>query len=285
MLVTGPSSTHQQLRTNIVSHVGIEGKTKSGMLGTKIEMYLRVHLAGYSVHSPDLCAPQLPIPDTTSPGTPIALLQGRDPQDPQIKIHPLNHDLVPYSFDESSNEKKKAPIVYIPTPDLTGLVDNYDELYLFNQDECDNVWLDKNNERACGRGYRCPRGHFLAVCPLPTQSQGWGKGARQLCTAGTTENQGCKHLSTSLAHHRQGVRQFCAEGACNTPCNETDVSGSQGASTKRPTSSLASSGPTKSILVRMERNTCRNMCFWVAGCLNQEATLVPSEQWPNHGLA
>lgn len=42
MSTTGPASTHQQPRTNIVSRVAIEGKTRAGMLGAKIKVYLRV---------------------------------------------------------------------------------------------------------------------------------------------------------------------------------------------------------------------------------------------------
>lgn len=82
----------------------------------------------------------------------------------------------------SGNEKEKAPVAYIPTPDSTGLVDNYDELYpsdrwkdpiahlrwsstveesitnglnngfVYYMDECDKEWLDKNNEQARGEG-------------------------------------------------------------------------------------------------------------------------------------
>ena len=81
-----------------------------------------------------------------------------------------------------SNEKEKAPVAYIPTPDSNGLVDNYDELYpsnhwkdpttylrwsstveesvtnglnngfVYYMDECDKEWLDKNNEQARGEG-------------------------------------------------------------------------------------------------------------------------------------
>ena len=80
------------------------------------------------------------------------------------------------------NEKEKAPVAYIPTPDSNGLVDNYDELYpsnhwkdpstylrwsstveesitnglnngfVYYMDECDKEWLDKNNEQARGEG-------------------------------------------------------------------------------------------------------------------------------------
>jgi enhancer of polycomb-like protein len=83
-----------------------------------------------------------------------------------------------------STEKKSdtTPAAYIPTPDSTGIVDNYEELYkpnrwedpatyirssetveeccenaLANQftyymDERDKEWLDKNNEEARGEG-------------------------------------------------------------------------------------------------------------------------------------
>ena len=74
------------------------------------------------------------------------------------------------------------PTAYIPTPDSTGIVENYDELYFPNRwkdpvsyvctsqtaeesivngiaggftyymDERDKVWLDKNNEEARGEG-------------------------------------------------------------------------------------------------------------------------------------
>ena len=80
------------------------------------------------------------------------------------------------------NEKEKAPVAYIPTPDSNGIVDNYDELYppnhwkdpstylrwsstveesitnglnngfVYYMDECDKEWLDKNNEQARGEG-------------------------------------------------------------------------------------------------------------------------------------
>ena len=80
------------------------------------------------------------------------------------------------------NEKEKAPVAYIPTPDSNGLVDNYEELYppnhwkdpstylrwsstveesitnglnhgfVYYMDECDKEWLDKNNEQARGEG-------------------------------------------------------------------------------------------------------------------------------------
>lgn len=83
-----------------------------------------------------------------------------------------------HSFTRSTRgaEKESAPAAYIPTPDSTGLVDNYEELYPPNQwrdpvtyvkssdsveeatsfalangfiyymDERDKEWLDKNNE-------------------------------------------------------------------------------------------------------------------------------------------
>ena len=80
------------------------------------------------------------------------------------------------------SEKEKPPAAYIPTPDSTGLVDNYDDLYpsnhwkdpstylrwsstveesitnglnnafVYYMDECDKEWLDKNNEQARGEG-------------------------------------------------------------------------------------------------------------------------------------
>ncbi|KAJ7133035.1 hypothetical protein C8R46DRAFT_1140417, partial [Mycena filopes] len=83
----------------------------------------------------------------------------------------------------NSNDKKApAPAAYIPTPDSTGIVDNYEELYpplkwkdpvsyactsttveeatsnalahdcTYYMDERDKEWLDKNNEEARGEG-------------------------------------------------------------------------------------------------------------------------------------
>lgn len=79
-------------------------------------------------------------------------------------------------------EKAVAPAAYIPTPDSTGIVDNYDELYpsqrwedpsayirssetvdeavsnalvdafTYYMDERDKEWLDRNNEEARGEG-------------------------------------------------------------------------------------------------------------------------------------
>jgi hypothetical protein len=72
------------------------------MVGTKIKMYLRVCCTRHFVRFPNLRVSQLSIPDTTSPGTPIALF--REEENLKIlkfKIHPLNQELVPYSFDES----------------------------------------------------------------------------------------------------------------------------------------------------------------------------------------
>lgn len=42
MSTTGSASIHQQPRTNIVSRVAIEGKTRAGTPGAKIKIYLRV---------------------------------------------------------------------------------------------------------------------------------------------------------------------------------------------------------------------------------------------------
>jgi len=118
MSITGSMSTHQQPRTNIVSRVAIEGKTRAGMLGTKIKMYLRVCPISCFARFPNLRVPQLSIPDTTSPGTPIALF--REEENLKIlkfKIHPLNQDLVPYSFDESIYPllNKAARALNLPT--------------------------------------------------------------------------------------------------------------------------------------------------------------------------
>ncbi|KAH9949542.1 enhancer of polycomb-like-domain-containing protein [Amylocystis lapponica] len=82
----------------------------------------------------------------------------------------------------ASEKEKAAPAAYIPTPDSTGLVDNYEELYppsrwkdpatyvkssdtieeacsfalsngfIYYMDERDKEWLDKNNEEARGEG-------------------------------------------------------------------------------------------------------------------------------------
>jgi len=119
MSTTGPASTHQQQpRTNIVSRVAIEGKTRAGMLGTKIKMYLRVRWDVHLARFPNLRVPQLSIPDTASPGTPIALF--REEENLKIlkfKIHPLNQELVPYSFDESIYPllNKAARALNLPT--------------------------------------------------------------------------------------------------------------------------------------------------------------------------
>lgn len=81
-----------------------------------------------------------------------------------------------------SGEKVVAPAAYIPTPDSTGIIDNYEELYPPNRwkdpstyirssetveeavssalvdaftyymDERDKEWLDRNNEEARGEG-------------------------------------------------------------------------------------------------------------------------------------
>lgn len=118
MSVTGSVSTHQQPRANIVSRVAIEGKTRAGMLGTKIKMYLRVCSTGCPIRFPNLRVPQLSISDATSPGTPIALF--REEENLKIlkfKIHPLNQELVPYSFDESVYPllNKAARALNLPT--------------------------------------------------------------------------------------------------------------------------------------------------------------------------
>ncbi|KAJ7035651.1 enhancer of polycomb-like-domain-containing protein [Mycena alexandri] len=82
----------------------------------------------------------------------------------------------------SNDKKASVPAAYIPTPDSTGIVDNYEQLYPSNQwkdpvsyvftsttveeatsnalahdctyymDERDKEWLDKNNEEARGEG-------------------------------------------------------------------------------------------------------------------------------------
>lgn len=82
----------------------------------------------------------------------------------------------------SGDAKESAPAAYIPTPDSTGVVNNYDDLYpssrwkdphsyvkssdtveeatsfalaggfTYFMDERDKEWLDKNNERARGEG-------------------------------------------------------------------------------------------------------------------------------------
>jgi hypothetical protein len=118
MSTTGSVSTHQQPRTNIVSRVVIEGKTRAGMLGTKVKMFLRVRWADCFVPFLNLRVPQLSIPDTTSPGTPIALF--REEENLKIlkfKIHPLNQEMVPYSFDESIYPllNKAARALNLPT--------------------------------------------------------------------------------------------------------------------------------------------------------------------------
>ncbi|TBU39160.1 enhancer of polycomb-like-domain-containing protein [Dichomitus squalens] len=81
-----------------------------------------------------------------------------------------------------AKDKESAPAAYIPTPDSTGVVQNYDELYppgrwkdthshvrssdtveeatsfalangfIYYMDERDKEWLDKNNEQARGEG-------------------------------------------------------------------------------------------------------------------------------------
>ena len=81
-----------------------------------------------------------------------------------------------------TKEKESAPAAYIPTPDSTGIVQNYEELYppgrwkdphsyvkssdtveeatsfalangfIYYMDERDKEWLDKNNEQARGEG-------------------------------------------------------------------------------------------------------------------------------------
>ncbi|KAF9652917.1 hypothetical protein BDM02DRAFT_3160414 [Thelephora ganbajun] len=88
------------------------------MLGTKIKMYLRVCLTGYFFRFLNLRVSQLSIPDTTSPGTPIALF--REEENLKIlkfKIHPLNQEMVPYSFDESIYPllNKAARALNLPT--------------------------------------------------------------------------------------------------------------------------------------------------------------------------
>jgi len=88
------------------------------MLGTKIKMYLRVRWTGYFDPFSNLRVPQLSIPDTTSPGTPIALF--REEENLKIlkfKIHPLNQEMVPYSFDESMYPllNKAARALNLPT--------------------------------------------------------------------------------------------------------------------------------------------------------------------------
>lgn len=118
MSIAGSMSTHQQPRTNIVSRVAIEGKTRAGMLGTKIKMYLRVRWSRYFPRFLDLRVSQLSIPDTTSPGTPIALF--REEENLKIlkfKIHPLNQEMIPYSFDESVYPllNKAARALNLPT--------------------------------------------------------------------------------------------------------------------------------------------------------------------------
>ena len=75
-------------------------------------------LTRLSNSSPNLRVFQLSIPDTTSPGTPIALF--REEENLKIfkfKIHPLNQDLVPYSFDESIYPllNKAARALNLPT--------------------------------------------------------------------------------------------------------------------------------------------------------------------------
>lgn len=91
-----------------------------------------------------------------------------------------------HSFSRSTRgaekEKEAAPAAYIPTPDSTGKVENYEELYpsdkwkdpvtylkssdsveeatafalaggfIYYMDERDKEWLDKNNEEARGEG-------------------------------------------------------------------------------------------------------------------------------------
>jgi len=82
----------------------------------------------------------------------------------------------------AEKDKDKAPTAYIPTPDSTGLVENYEQLYpsavwkdpssylrwsstveesinnslnagfAYYLDEYDKEWLDKNNEEARGEG-------------------------------------------------------------------------------------------------------------------------------------
>lgn len=82
----------------------------------------------------------------------------------------------------ASEKEKTEPAAYIPTPDSTGIVGNYEELYpsgrwkdpttyvkfsdtveesisfslangfIFYMDERDKEWLDKNNEEARGEG-------------------------------------------------------------------------------------------------------------------------------------
>ena len=68
--------------------------------------------------APRIYASQLSIPDTTAPGTPIALF--REEENVKIlkfKIHPLNQELVPYSFDESIYPllNKAARALNLPT--------------------------------------------------------------------------------------------------------------------------------------------------------------------------
>lgn len=70
------------------------------------------------VRVPNLRVLQLSIPDITSPGTPIALF--REEENLKIlkfKIHPLNQELVPYSFDESIYPllNKAARALNLPT--------------------------------------------------------------------------------------------------------------------------------------------------------------------------
>ncbi|KAH9935624.1 uncharacterized protein B0H18DRAFT_976555 [Fomitopsis serialis] len=66
-------------------------------------------------------------------------------------------------YTRGKEKEKPAPAAYIPTPDSTGLVDNYEELYtpgrwkdpstyLKFSDTRDKEWLDRNNAEAGGEG-------------------------------------------------------------------------------------------------------------------------------------
>ncbi|RPD66682.1 hypothetical protein L226DRAFT_453767 [Lentinus tigrinus ALCF2SS1-7] len=110
------------------------------------------------------------------------------------------HQATARSTRSGDKEKESAPAAYIPTPDSTGIVQNYEELYppgrwrdpfsyvkssdtveeaisyalangfIYYMDERDKEWLDKNNEQARGEG--------MSTQAAPTSSTRSGRSAK-----------------------------------------------------------------------------------------------------------